>query len=165
MIYWSPESLKPFRIWAPVVFTLAENTAWSISLGFDRYLPGNFSITVRIIILLLELVSLSSFCRNSLDGFALAFFHLALFPYISLCSSSLPAPVWSRLWILQHCSPFWFLTAGQSGWEVVLWKAPGQWPPVKRPSLLLPRRCGEGTVMLNRALLLGRNFWCLSMFR
>lgn len=114
MIYWSPDSLKPFRIWAPMVFTLAENTAQSISLGFDRYLPGNFSITVRIIFLLLEFISLSSFGRNSLEGFALASFYLTLFPCILLCSSSLPAPVCSRLWILQNCPPFLI----SQGWAV-----------------------------------------------
>lgn len=60
MIYRSPGPLKPFRIWAPVVFTLAENTAQSVSLGFDTRLLGNFSITVSVIVLLLKLVSFSS---------------------------------------------------------------------------------------------------------
>lgn len=38
MTYWSPSSLKTCTIWATVVFALAENTAQSISLGFDTHL-------------------------------------------------------------------------------------------------------------------------------
>lgn len=105
MIYRSPGPLKPFRIWAPVVFTLAKNTAQSVSLGFDTRLLGNFSITVSVIVLLLKLVSFSSLRKNFPGGFALTFFYLTGFPCISLCISSLPALVCRRLLILQKRSP------------------------------------------------------------
>lgn len=112
MIYRSPDPLKPFRIWAPVVFTLAENTAQSVSLGFDTRLLGNFNITVSVIVLLLKLVSLSSLCKNSLGGFALTFFCLTGFPCISLCISSLPALVCRRLLISRNAAPFGFIRGG-----------------------------------------------------
>lgn len=94
-------------------FTSAENTTQSITLGFGTHLPGNFN--TRVTVLLLRLVSLSSFCKNSLDGFAPALFYLTWFPHISLCTSSLPAPVRGGLWIL--CRVGTQVPAVPVGWQ------------------------------------------------
>lgn len=111
MIYWSPDSLKPFRIWAPAVFILAENTARSISLAFDRYLPGNFSIT-RSLSCLLPSLLFAEIPLGLLWPFFTSHCFLPSPPAVLPClHQGVPGCGASRT------APFWFLKAGQSGWE------------------------------------------------